>query len=112
MSGAATSRYDTDYDLALQFAAETAKQDLEEIFKTADFDDDRLLSKDEMKALLTKFGVCTSTEIDKVMAIADTNNDGVVDAREFDAFVTDLRRSIHGRGEDPMDPASGCPHAL
>lgn len=128
-SGAAAVRHGDDYDLALQFAAEQAKHDFAAAAAALGDAEARLkemkrngvtlsreelvrCSRDEFTKLLKDFGVCTEAEVDKCVDAADTNGDGVLDLREFDVFVTDLRRSIHGRGEDPMDPATGCPHAL
>jgi len=128
-SGAAATRHDSEYDLALQFAAEQAKHDLATAAAAIADAEESLVkmkhygiklsredlvedSKAAMMTLLQGFGVCTDQEVEKVLASADTNGDGVLDLREFDEFVTDLRRSIHGRGEDPMDASTGCPHAL
>ena len=59
-----------------------------------------------------KFVEATNAEADAMFDLVDANGDGVVDIAEFDILITDLRRACHGRGEDPSDSASWCPHAL
>lgn len=105
-------RLEWDYDLQLQFAAQNAKEELEEIIEAAGLSMAAGLSKEQMRVVLEKFGIATEKEVELVLERVDANGDGVVDIAEFDILITDLRRACHGRGEDPSDSASWCPHAL
>ena len=70
------------------------------------------IEREQMRELLERFGVLSETEVVEFIETADANGDGVIDIKEFDAFVESMRRACHGRGGDPNDPDSWCPHAL
>lgn len=96
--------------------ASRPQADIEEIVKAAGLSLDYVkahgIEREQMRELLERFGVLSETEVVEFIETADANGDGVIDIKEFDAFVESMRRACHGRGGDPNDPDSWCPHAL
>ena len=96
--------------------ASRPQADIEEIVKAAGLSLDYVkahgIEREQMRELLQRFGVLSETEVVEFIETADANGDGVIDIKEFDAFVESMRRACHGRGGDPNDPDSWCPHAL
>jgi hypothetical protein len=102
--------------LSCRRRASRPQADIEEIVKAAGLSLDYVkahgIEREQMRELLERFGVLSETEVVEFIETADANGDGVIDIKEFDAFVESMRRACHGRGGDPNDPASWCPHAL
>ena len=81
MSGASGGvRLEWDYDLQLQFAAQNAKEELEEIIEAAGLSMAAGLSKEQMRVVLEKFGIATEKEVELVLERVDHDLSRLIDS--------------------------------
>ena len=69
-------------------------EEVKELFKKMDYDNDGAVSKEEMKESSIRF---TDNEIDAIFALGDINDDGALDLEEFIGVMYPSAASIAGR---------------
>ena len=91
-----TSRRSTSADIALEFRTfvEETEKELLALFRSIDYNRDGKISRDELRAALSRAGLAVpNSSLDNFFTEVDTNNDGTISFEEwrYDPHFSNLR---------------------
>ena len=91
------------------------KDELANVFRRYDVDNDNRLDRNELAAMLTAFGLdsagyCTQKVLDEILTTMDCiDSNGSIDFDEFYTWYVSTNRPVQARGTSPMSPSSPLP---
>eukprot|EP00931_Biecheleriopsis_adriatica_P077918 TRINITY_DN51395_c0_g1_i1.p1 TRINITY_DN51395_c0_g1~~TRINITY_DN51395_c0_g1_i1.p1 ORF type:complete len:554 (-),score=139.18 TRINITY_DN51395_c0_g1_i1:29-1690(-) len=79
--------------------AEESRSIILKYFTDWDTDDSGTIDRDELRTIVYQLSAMTEEDVDKLLTVIDVNKDGIIDFKEFVAWITD-RQAQSTVGED------------